>query len=132
MYAWDLDTCVDQAPLLVLVDMEWLLKTEDQVTVNKLDPVDPAIWDVEPDMEHILLDLGGTTENVKVPGTVYTPRCLTPSLLMGLQLPYMACGILQNIAKRIRISNASAPSRDFLWVRLLTDYVGNLDPCLDY
>ena len=74
-----------------------------------------------------MLDLVGIAEKVKALGDVYNPRCLMPTPLTSLRSLRKAWGILQDGAKKMRISEACAPLWAWLRVGFLTDYVVNLD-----
>ena len=72
----------------------WIIATEDRVTIKKLDALDIAIWDVEPEYERIELDTGAATEKLQAPRAVYIHRYMTLSLLTGVRLPRVAWSIL--------------------------------------
>ena len=67
---------------------------------------------------------GAATEKLRVPVKIYTPRCLMPALLTGTHSPHIAWSILWNLAKKMHISEAYMTLWAWIWVRLITDYVG--------
>ena len=76
------------------MELARIIATEDQVTVNKVDVLDVAIWDVGTEDERIDPDTGAATEKVQAPRDVYIHRCTTLSLLTGVRLPRVASIIL--------------------------------------
>ena len=127
LYAWALETSTGQAPLTIKVDLVWIFSIEDRITVNKVATVETMLQNTELFDPRVTLGEGAPTEKVRAEVAVYIPFYLTSALLTGVRLPHEVWSILCDRANRLQISKDCL----FLWaclrVRLLTDYVGDLD-----
>ena len=85
------------------METSWLLKVDEQVTVNNDVAVYQALHEEESEAERVALVVGGATERSRSPMDVYIPRCLTPALLTGIRSPCVAWSVLQYFAKNLRI-----------------------------
>ena len=88
--------------------------------------------EAEPTDTRIAIDAGTATEKVRALADVYIPWCLTSSLLAGGRSPREAWGILRCRSKHLWIPEAFSPMLEWLRVRLLTDYMGDLDRRIDH
>ena len=69
-------------------------------------------------------------EKVRAVVAVYIPRCLTPALLTRVRSNRKVWGILYDSFNTLSISESCLPLWDWIRVRLLADYVGDLDSWL--
>ena len=109
------------------MEPSWILPGDDRFTVNKVAAVDAKNLEAEPADARMALDESVDTEHVRDLEAIYIPRCVGPALITGVRLPHEAWSILRKDANKIWLLEACTPLWDWLMVRLLTDYVSDLD-----
>ena len=120
-------TILVQTPLSILVQPFWPITVEYWVNVNKVAAVYQYLHNEDPISAQKVIETSTAKEEMRATMKVYITRFLIPGLFTGKHTLCVSWSILQDCANKLRISKACAPLWAWLWVKLLTDYMGKLN-----